>query len=53
MAIGREKNIGNGRLGRTETDNPQRWTDNYFLWMKELIWQNLKNGVKYFVVGKR
>jgi len=31
------------------TIHPQRWVDNYFLWTKELIWQNLKNGVKYFV----
>jgi hypothetical protein len=32
------------------TIHPQRWVDNYFLWTKELIWQNVKNGVKYFVV---
>jgi len=32
------------------TIHPQRWTNNYFFWMKELIWQKIKNGVKYFVV---
>jgi hypothetical protein len=35
------------------TIHPQRWTDNYFLWIKELIWQNVKNGVKYFLVQKK
>jgi hypothetical protein len=32
------------------TIHPQRWTDNYFLWIKELIWQNVKNGVKYLII---
>jgi hypothetical protein len=31
------------------TIHPQRWTDNYFFWIEELIWQKIKNGVKYFV----
>jgi hypothetical protein len=35
------------------TVHPQRWTDNYVPWMKELIWQNVKNGVKYFLVRKK
>jgi len=32
------------------TFHPQRWTENPILWMKELVWQNLKNAAKYFVV---
>ena len=28
------------------TFHPQRWTDNYFLWYKELVWQNFKNQLK-------
>ncbi len=28
------------------TFHPQRWTDNIFLWYKELIWQNVKNLIK-------
>ena len=31
------------------TFHPQRWTDNPFLWTKELVWQNTKNVVKYFL----
>jgi hypothetical protein len=31
------------------TVHPQRWSDKYFLWTKELVWQNIKNVVKYFV----
>lgn len=30
------------------TVHPQRWTEGYFLWGKEMVWQNFKNGVKYF-----
>jgi len=30
------------------TVHPQRWTDDNVLWVKELVWQNFKNGVKYF-----
>ena len=32
------------------TFHPQRWTDQKFLWTKELIFQNLKNQVKRFLV---
>lgn len=35
------------------TFHPQRWTDSSFLWSKELLFQNLKNGIKkYFFVRK-
>ncbi|MGA3013528.1 MAG: hypothetical protein ABSD71_05795 [Bacteroidales bacterium] len=34
------------------TLHPQRWNDNKALWFKELIWQNLKNQVKYFLIRK-
>jgi hypothetical protein len=33
--------------------HPQRWTDNSLPWMKELIWQNVKNVGKYFLVKLR
>ena len=29
------------------TVHPQRWTGNYFIWTKELIWQKFKNLIKY------
>lgn len=32
------------------TFHPQRWTDNPFLWTKELVLQNVKNQVKRFLV---
>jgi hypothetical protein len=32
------------------TFHPQRWTDNLFLWTKELIFQNIKNSIKYVIV---
>jgi hypothetical protein len=32
------------------TFHPQRWADNTIPWGKELIWQNAKNVIKYFVV---
>jgi hypothetical protein len=32
------------------TFHPQRWTDKPVPWVKELVWQNVKNVVKYFVV---
>ncbi|MDY0083567.1 MAG: hypothetical protein RBR74_10325 [Ignavibacteriaceae bacterium] len=35
------------------TIHPQRWTDDYFLWLKELIWQNLKNINKKVIVKRR
>lgn len=31
------------------TFHPQRWTDNTILWTKELVLQNVKNVVKYFL----
>ncbi len=34
------------------TFHPQRWNDNAFLWIKELLVQNLKNQVKRFLVKK-
>jgi hypothetical protein len=32
------------------TFHPQRWTDKPVPWVKELLWQKVKNGVKYFVI---
>lgn len=32
------------------TFHPQRWTDKPGPWVRELVWQNAKNVVKYFVV---
>jgi len=32
------------------TFHPQRWTDKPAPWMKELVWQNVKNVGKYFLV---
>lgn len=32
--------------------HPQRWTDKAFPWLKELIWQNIKNQVKKLMVKK-
>ncbi len=34
------------------TFHPQRWTDRTLPWTRELIWQNVKNVVKYFIVKK-
>lgn len=34
------------------TVHPQRWTDDPVLWVKEFVWQNVKNVVKYIVVKK-
>jgi len=34
------------------TFHPQRWNDNVAAWTKELILQNLKNQVKFFMVSK-
>jgi hypothetical protein len=31
------------------TFHPQRWTNQAFPWVKELVWQNTKNVVKYFL----
>lgn len=35
------------------TFHPQRWTDKPIPWVKELIWQNVKNVGKYFLVKMR
>jgi len=32
------------------TFHPQRWTDKLVPWVKELIWQNVKNVGKYFLI---
>jgi len=32
------------------TFHPQRWTDGLIPWMRELLWQNVKNTGKYFLV---
>jgi len=32
------------------TVHPQRWSDSPLSWMKELVWQNVKNGVKWGIV---
>lgn len=34
------------------TVHPQRWTNNPLLWTKELVWQNVKNVVKFIKVKK-
>ena len=31
------------------TIHPQRWHDRPWPWLKELVWQNVKNGVKYLL----
>lgn len=33
--------------------HPQRWNDKPLLWAKELLWQNIKNVVKYFIIVAR
>ena len=35
------------------TFHPQRWTDKPLPWVKELVWQNVKNVGKYFLVKWR
>lgn len=35
------------------TFHPQRWTDNLLPWIKELLWQNTKNQVKYYIIRRR
>ncbi|MBC8179691.1 hypothetical protein H8E88_01085 [candidate division KSB1 bacterium] len=32
------------------TVHPQRWSDSFFPWMKELVWQNFKNMIKWGIV---
>jgi hypothetical protein len=31
--------------------HPQRWEDRAWPWVKELVWQNVKNGVKKIVLS--
>jgi len=35
------------------TFHPQRWTDKPVPWIKELVWQNMKNVGKYFLIRLR
>lgn len=35
------------------TVHPQRWSDSFLPWAKELVWQNFKNMGKYFIVKLR
>jgi hypothetical protein len=35
------------------TFHPQRWTDSALPWAKELVWQNVKNAGKYFLIKVR
>ena len=35
------------------TVHPQRWTNSALPWVKELVWQNVKNVVKRVLVGFR
>jgi hypothetical protein len=35
------------------TFHPQRWTDKPLPWVKELVWQNVKNVGKYFLIKLR
>jgi len=35
------------------TFHPQRWTDSLGPWVKELVWQNVKNVGKYFLIKMR
>ena len=35
------------------TVHPQRWNDRLFPWVKELVWQNIKNVIKWGVVKLR
>ena len=35
------------------TFHPQRWTDKAVPWIKELVWQNVKNVAKYFLIKIR
>jgi hypothetical protein len=32
--------------------HPQRWHDNYLLWFRELVFQNIKNLGKYYIVKR-
>jgi hypothetical protein len=32
------------------TVHPQRWTDDYLLWIKEFFWQRIKNLIKWLII---
>ena len=33
--------------------HPQRWTDRPLPWMRELVWQNVKNVIKRYIYVRR
>jgi len=33
--------------------HPQRWDDRFGPWMKELVWQNVKNVIKRYMIKLR
>ncbi|MBC8180177.1 hypothetical protein H8E88_03550 [candidate division KSB1 bacterium] len=35
------------------TVHPQRWSDSFLPWIRELVWQNFKNQVKKYVVRSK
>jgi len=35
------------------TFHPQRWTDKPLPWVRELVWQNVKNSVKYLMIRQK
>ncbi len=35
------------------TFHPQRWSDAPLPWLRELLWQNVKNGVKYLLIRSK
>lgn len=46
------------QVGRTPrrmmiTTHPQRWTDNYWAWTKELILQSVKNIIKRIIIARK
>ena len=46
------------QVGRTPrrmmiTTHPQRWTDNYWAWAKELILQSVKNIIKRIIIARK
>jgi len=48
------KAISSGRLPERLmiTFHPQRWNGSTLPWLREYLWQNSKNAVKYFMVRK-
>lgn len=46
------KNIDSLPVQMMLTIHPQRWNDSFVPWMKELVWQNVKNIIKYFKAGR-